>query len=91
MDVTELLLTGFQLLFLGMAFVFLFLGLLMVTVNLMAKYIPADTPVINIKQPQQSAAITASTTSETNPMLVAAITTAVHEYYKTKLHKGNEK
>jgi oxaloacetate decarboxylase gamma subunit len=79
MDINQLLLTALQLLGLGMAFVFLFLGLLMVVVNLMAKYIPADKPVANTKRVQQSA-----TESAINPAIIAAITTAVHQYHKTK-------
>ncbi|HEY7865916.1 MAG TPA: oxaloacetate decarboxylase subunit gamma [Psychromonas sp.] len=79
MDINQLLLTALQLLGLGMAFVFLFLGLLMVVVNLMAKYIPADKPVANKKSVQQSPA-----ESAINPALIAAITTAVQQYHKTK-------
>jgi oxaloacetate decarboxylase (Na+ extruding) subunit gamma len=84
MEVTNLLLTALQLLGLGMAFVFLFLGLLMVAVNLMAKYIPADQPVANKKKAQQSPKITTPAASETNPALIAAITAAAHQYHKTK-------
>ncbi|MFT6926189.1 MAG: oxaloacetate decarboxylase gamma subunit [Psychromonas sp.] len=84
MDINQLLLTALQLLGLGMAFVFLFLGLLMVVVNLMAKYIPADQPVVNKKRVQQSPATMSSAESSINPALIAAITTAVHQYHKTK-------
>lgn len=84
MDITQLLLTALQLLGLGMAFVFLFLGLLMVVVNLMAKYIPADQPVANKKRAEQSPAEMSSTGAAINPALIAAITTAVHQYHKTK-------
>lgn len=81
MDVTESLLKAATLLGLGMTFVFLFLGLLMIAVNLMAKYIPADQPVI------AKGAAPRKTTSETtaiNPKLIAAITTAVQQYRKTE-------
>jgi len=84
MDINQLLLTALQLLGLGMAFVFLFLGLLMVVVNLMAKYIPADQPVANNKRTQQSPAKISSTETAINPAIIAAITTAVHQYHKTK-------
>ena len=81
MDVTESLLTATTLLGLGMTFVFLFLGLLMIAVNLMAKYIPADQPAITKgAAPKKSA----SATSEINPKLIAAITTAVQQYRKTE-------
>jgi oxaloacetate decarboxylase gamma subunit len=79
MDIVKLLLTALELLGLGMGFVFLFLGLLMVIVNLMAKYIPAEQPVADKKRAQQS-----SVEPEINPAIIAAITTAVHQYHKTK-------
>jgi oxaloacetate decarboxylase gamma subunit len=79
MDITESLLKATTLLGLGMTFVFLFLGFLMVFVKLMAKYIPADKPVINKKAVQKE---TAGATSELNPKLIAAITTAVQQYRK---------
>ena len=82
MDVTESLFKAITLLGLGMTFVFLFLGLLMIAVNLMAKYIPADQPVINKGAAPSKAA---SATSEINPKLVAAITTAVQQYRKTEM------
>lgn len=79
MDITKLLLTALQLLGLGMGFVFLFLGLLMVIVNIMAKYIPQDEPVADKKRTPES-----STGAVINPAIIAAITTAVHQYHKTK-------
>ena len=81
MDVTESLLRATTLLGLGMTFVFLFLGLLMIAVNLMAKYIPADEPVIAKGATPRKAA---SAASEINPKLIAAITTAVQQYRKTE-------
>ena len=79
MDVTESLLKATTLLGLGMTFVFLFLGLLMIAVKLMAKYIPADEPAVTKAAAPRKAA---STVSEINPKLVAAITTAVQQYRK---------
>ncbi|MCW8995959.1 MAG: oxaloacetate decarboxylase subunit gamma [Psychromonas sp.] len=81
MDITESLLRAAGLLALGMTFVFLFLGLLMVAVYLMAKYIPADEPVIS-KGTAQKKKVSAE--SDINPKLVAAITTAVQQYRKTE-------
>ena len=81
MDVTESLLKALTLLGLGMTFVFLFLGLLMIAVKLMEKYIPADEPVIHKQAVQKNSA---STISAINPKLVAAITTAVQQYRKTE-------
>ena len=82
MDITELLLEASTLLGLGMTFVFLFLGLLMVAVFLMAKYIPADKQVINQRAVNKEAACA---TSELNPKLVAAITSAVQQYRKAQI------
>ena len=45
MDLTELLFTAFTLLGVGMTFVFLFLGLLLIAVKLLERYVPADLPV----------------------------------------------
>ena len=81
MDITELLLKATTLLSLGMTFVFLFLGLLMVAVKLMAKYIPADKPILHEKRTQKEAV---STTTELNPKVVAAITSAVQQYRKAQ-------
>ncbi|MFT4836259.1 MAG: oxaloacetate decarboxylase gamma subunit [Psychromonas sp.] len=81
MDINQLLFTALQLLGLGMGFVFLFLGLLMVIVILMAKYMPAEQPK---KTTQQNSAKKHSTESTINPAIIAAITTAVHQYHKTK-------
>jgi oxaloacetate decarboxylase gamma subunit len=83
MGVTESLLKAAGLMGLGMTFVFLFLGLLLVAVNLMAKYIPADEPVVNVNKGKvQKESVSA--TSEINPKLIAAITTAVQQYRKTE-------
>ncbi|WP_372880888.1 OadG family transporter subunit [Psychromonas sp.] len=84
MDVFTLLLTGLELLGLGMAFVFLFLGLLMIAVNLIAKYLPADPPVPEKKTAQARPVIPLSETSAINPKIITAITAAVHQYHKTK-------
>lgn len=84
MDITTSLLRALTLLGLGMTFVFLFLGLLMVVVNLMAKYVPADEPVVKKKPLQKRSAESASTGAGVNPKLIAAITTAVQQYRKTE-------
>ncbi len=83
MDITESLMTAATLLGLGMTFVFMFLGLLMIAVHLMAKYIPADVPVVK-KTPAQPKPVTANN-SELNPKLVAAITSAVQQYRKAEV------
>ena len=92
MGVFELLLTGLELLVLGMVFVFLFLGLLMLAVNLIAKYLPAELPVTNKNTAQTtSPVITSQETSAINPKLAAAITAAVHQYQELRRHIGKKK
>ena len=79
MDITESLVTALTLLGLGMAFVYMFLGLLFIAINLMAKYIPADKPVdapISKKAPAPAVG--------QDPKVIAAITSAVQQYRKTQ-------
>ncbi len=83
MDVTESLFQAITLFGLGMTFVFSFLGLLLIAVKLMAKFIPADEPVVNKRAPQKKVVATASK-SEINPQLIAAITSAVQQYRKAE-------
>ncbi|WP_028864542.1 oxaloacetate decarboxylase subunit gamma [Psychromonas aquimarina] len=84
MDVTESLFRALTLLGLGMTFVFLFLGLLMIAVNLMAKYIPADEPAVKRSVVPRKQPSTVSSESEINPKLIAAISSAVQQYRKTE-------
>lgn len=79
MTVTESLLRAVTLLGLGMTFVFLFLGLLMIAVKLMEKYIPVDQPVIT-KGVNKNGKL--SVKSEVNPRIIAAVTSAVQQYRK---------
>lgn len=83
MDITESLFDALTLLGLGMTFVFLFLGLLMIAVTLMAKYVPADTPIIKKKAVQGNNFSATSANSEINPKVVAAISSAVQQYRKS--------
>ena len=84
MDITASLLKALTLSGLGMTFVFLFLGLLMVAVKLMAKYVPADEPLVKKNPVQGKTVATASVDSGVNPKLIAAITSAVQQYRKTE-------
>ena len=84
MDITESLFQAITLLGLGMTFVFSFLGLLMIAVKLMAKYISADEPVINKRAPQKKVAAATTSESKINPQLIAAITSAVQQYHKAE-------
>lgn len=83
MDITESLFQATALFGLGMAFVFSFLGLLMITIKLMAKYIPADEPVINRRASAKKVAKTSK--SEINPQVIAAIKNAVQQYRKAEV------
>ena len=78
MDITESLFTALTLLGLGMAFVYMFLGLLFVCIHLMAKYIPADPIVV---APKRKKAVSAQ--AQVSPQVIAAITSAVKQYRKT--------
>ena len=84
MDVTESLFQAITLFGLGMTFVFSFLGLLMIAVKLMAKYIPADEPVVNKRAHQKKVATATTSKSEISPQLIAAITCAVQQYRKAE-------
>lgn len=82
MDMTESLFQALTLFGLGMTFVFLFLGLLMIAVTLMAKYIPADEPAVNKNTGRKKLTATSSEKSKPNPKLIAVITSAVQQYRK---------
>lgn len=82
MDITSSLLTALNLLGLGMAFVFIFLGLLFICISLMAKYIPADE--VTVAAPKRKAA-KATADVEISPQMIAAITSAVQQYRKPKV------
>ncbi|GLS89718.1 hypothetical protein GCM10007916_07850 [Psychromonas marina] len=84
MDITESLFQAMTLFGLGMTFVFSFLGLLMIAVKLMAKYIPADAPVANRRRPNKKVVDATPSNSEINPQLIAAITSAVQQYRKAE-------
>ncbi|TEW55650.1 oxaloacetate decarboxylase subunit gamma [Psychromonas sp. RZ22] len=80
MDITESLVTALTLLGLGMAFVYVFLGLLFVFISLMAKYVPADQP----STPKQKKSVTPKSEpqAQMSPQVIAAITSAVKQYRK---------
>jgi oxaloacetate decarboxylase gamma subunit len=84
MDITESLFQALTLFGLGMTFVFSFLGLLMIAVKLMAKYIPADEPVAKKRALLKKTANSSTSKPEINPQLIAAITCAVQQYRKTE-------
>ncbi|MCE2571411.1 oxaloacetate decarboxylase subunit gamma [Motilimonas eburnea] len=78
MDITALLLEAGNLMLVGMISVFLFLGLLVIVVQTMAKYCPADIPAAAKKPAAQP------TNNTLNPKLIAAITSAVQQYRDNK-------
>ncbi len=85
MDITESLFQAITLFGLGMTFVFSFLGLLLIAVKLMAKFIPADEPITSKRAPQKKVATATTSKSEINPQLIAAITSAVQQYRKAEI------
>ncbi|MBR9726537.1 OadG family protein [Shewanella intestini] len=74
-SLTEQLSNALSIMIMGMGLVFVFLSLLIIGINLVAKLFPV-VPVA-IPQPLQP-----TTTTEIDPVLVAAITSAVHQYRK---------
>jgi len=83
MEIESSLLTALMLLGLGMAFVYLFLGLLFICITLMAKYIPAD-PIVTAT-PYKKQAATADAQATVSPQVLAAITSAVKQYRKKSM------
>ena len=79
MDITESLLTALTLLGLGMAFVFIFLGLLYICIGLMEKFVPADEL---ISAPKRKTAAASKPAEQVSPQVIAAITSAVQQYRK---------
>ena len=80
MDITESLMTALTLLTLGMTFVFMFLGLLFISINLIAKFVPADKPVsAPIRKKPAAKAV-----NQIEPQIIAAITSAVQQYRKAQ-------
>lgn len=79
MDITELLLEAGNLMLVGMISVFLFLGLLVIVVQQMAKYCPADVAPVATKKP-----VAQPKPATLNPKLIAAITSAVQQYRDNK-------
>ena len=67
------LMNGLSLMLVGMATVFCFLTLLVISINLSSK-------VINRFWPEALASAEPNSTSDTNDDVVAAITAAVHQY-----------
>lgn len=79
MDISELLMEAANLMLVGMVSVFLFLGLLVLVVQSVAKLVPADELPVAPKRPTtQTPAAQAS--NQVNPKLIAAISTAVQQY-----------
>jgi len=76
MDVSEALGIAANIMLLGMVCVFSFLGILVVVINLFAKYCPEDVKVAPPKQ--------ANVNGQVSPDVVAAISAAVHKYRKSR-------
>jgi len=81
MDITTSLMTALTLLGLGMAFVFMFLGLLFICISLMAKFLPAD-KIVPAAKTKKYATPNGAAQTEVSPQVVAAITSAIQQYRK---------
>jgi oxaloacetate decarboxylase gamma subunit len=84
MDITGSLVTALMLLGLGMAFVYMFLGLLFICITLMAKFIPADKPVAPPQRKKTATPNASASDAQVSPQVVAAITSAVQQYRKAQ-------
>lgn len=78
-NIGSLLFDAATLMFTGMAFVFLFLTILVYLVTLMAKFIPQEQPVIPSVSPKKVQPVQADNNG-VNPQVVAAISVAVSQY-----------
>ena len=79
---SELLLSGVELMIVGMGIVFLFLAMLIVAVNIMSslveRFLPTPLPVA-------SPVPMAAKSEAPDPSIIAAISSAVHQY-RSKYH-----
>jgi len=85
-NIGSLLFDAATLMVTGMAFVFLFLTLLVYLVTLMAKIVPQEQPVVP-PVPSNKAKSAQPTTQGTNPQVVAAISAAVKQYRSSAAKK----
>ncbi|MDP2562390.1 OadG family transporter subunit [Psychrobium sp. 1_MG-2023] len=76
MDISQALATAANIMLLGMVCVFVFLGLLVVAINLLAKFCPEEVVPAPAKP--------TNTNDPLNPDVVAAITAAVHKYRQSR-------
>lgn len=76
MDVYEALSTAANIMLLGMVCVFVFLGLLVIVINTIAKFCPEEVKAIPAKQTNLN--------DQVSPDVVAAISAAVHKYRKSR-------
>ncbi len=77
-DIGSLLRESATLMVLGMAFVYIFLTLLVYLVRLMTRLLPAEAPPM--VAPVRKLSTQPAATDTTNPQMIAAISAAVHHY-----------
>ncbi|WP_394129595.1 OadG family protein [Shewanella maritima] len=75
-SITEQLTTALSIMLMGMGLVFIFLSLLIVGIKVVAKLFP----VVTTQSPSTVSVGSKPATTQLEPALVAAITTAVHQY-----------
>ena len=82
MDISLALGMAANIMLLGMVCVFSFLGLLVVAVQLLAKFCPEEAPVTPVKSGLANQPGLAN--NQVNPNVVAAISAAVHKYRNSR-------
>ena len=78
MDISQALAMAANIMLLGMVCVFSFLGMLVIAVNLVAKFCPEEEPAIATVKPGTN------TNNQVSESVVAAISAAVHQYRSSR-------
>lgn len=79
MNIADLLTEAASLMLIGMVVVFVFLGILIVCINVMANLVGKEEPEI-AASPKPTAPVNTGANSDVAPEVVAAISAAVHNY-----------
>ena len=76
MDISQALAMAANIMLLGMVCVFSFLGMLVIAVNLVAKFCPEEAAIATVKP--------GTNTNKVSESVVAAISAAVHQYRSSR-------
>ncbi|NRA72736.1 MAG: OadG family protein [Gammaproteobacteria bacterium] len=77
MDISQALAMAANIMLLGMVCVFSFLGMLVIAVNLVAKFCPEEAAIATVKPGT-------NTNNQVSESVVAAISAAVHQYRSSR-------